>query len=145
MISQTVEYALRAVVLLAGCAPEVRTTAQIADATKIPPAYLVKVMQNLRRAGILASRRGAGGGMSLAVDPADLSVLRVVNALEPVARITTCPLGIKSHGTGLCALHTRLDAAMEATETAFRDTTMADILAEPNKNAPLCGRVRGGG
>lgn len=141
MISQTVEYALRAVVLLAAGAPAGRTTAQIAEATRIPPAYLVKVLQQLRRAGLLTSRRGVGGGMTLAVAPGDLSLLRVVNAIEPVARIETCPLGLKSHGSSLCALHARLDAAMAATEAAFEETTLADILAEANPSAPLCDRA----
>jgi Rrf2 family nitric oxide-sensitive transcriptional repressor len=142
MISQTVEYALRAVVLLANSVPAARTTAEIAEATQIPPAYLVKVLQSLTRAGILSSRRGAGGGVALTRAPDVLTVLDVVNAIEPVARITTCPLGIKDHGMRLCALHARLDEAMAATEDAFRQTTMAELLADSNPSSPLCGRAR---
>ena len=48
MLSQTVEYALRAVVHLAMRAPEPQTTAAIADVTKVPPAYLAKVLQGLK-------------------------------------------------------------------------------------------------
>ncbi|HKD37040.1 MAG TPA: Rrf2 family transcriptional regulator, partial [Pirellulales bacterium] len=53
MISQTVEYALRAVVYLAADAPAARTTEQVAKATRVPAAYLSKVLQNLARAKIV--------------------------------------------------------------------------------------------
>ena len=58
LLSQTVEYALRAAVHLAresgGC-----TSEEIARATKVPSAYLAKVMQSLGRAGLVRSRRTA--------------------------------------------------------------------------------------
>jgi len=47
MISQTVEYALRAVVHLAAESPESRTTQQLAQVTQVPAAYLSKVLQSL--------------------------------------------------------------------------------------------------
>ena len=65
MFSRTVEYALRAVVHLADQAPAARTTDQIAAATLVPKAYLSKVIQGLRRAGLLQSKRGLGGGVAL--------------------------------------------------------------------------------
>ena len=46
MLSQTVEYALRAMVYLADQSPSPRTTEQIATATKVPAAYLSKVLQS---------------------------------------------------------------------------------------------------
>ena len=140
MFSQTVEYALRAVVHLAYVAPEAHTTAQIAEATKVPKDYLSKILQGLARVGIVKTQRGVGGGVSLARDPAELSILDVVNAVEPesVQRITTCPLGLKTHGVRLCPLHKRLDDAVAMVETAFRDTTLAEVLAEPSESVPLC-------
>src|SRR6266404_2848259 len=53
MFSQTVEYALRAVVHLADHAPDARTTDQIATATLVPKAYLSKVIQGLCRANVV--------------------------------------------------------------------------------------------
>jgi Rrf2 family protein len=138
LFSQTVEYALRAVVYLADHAPAPRTTEQIAGATKVPQAYLSKVLQALSRAGVVHSQRGIGGGMSLVKTPAQLTILDVVNAVEPIARIRQCPLGLKSHGVRLCPLHKRMDNALEMMETAFRQTTLAHILAEPTESVPLC-------
>lgn len=140
MFSQTIEYALRAVVHLAYQAPEAHTTADIAEATRVPKDYLSKILQGLAREGIVRTQRGVGGGVSLAKDPAELSILDVVNAVEPesVRRITTCPLGLKTHGVRLCPLHKRLDDAVASVEAAFRKTTLAEVLAEPSESVPLC-------
>src|SRR5437763_4436162 len=105
MFSQTVEYALRAVVHLAYEAPDARTTAQIAEATRVPRDYLAKILQGLSKKGIVSTQRGVGGGVSLAREPSELTILDVVNAGEPSERITTCPLGRKAHGVRLGRLH----------------------------------------
>jgi Rrf2 family protein len=138
MFSQTVEYALRAVVHLAAESPSPQTTDQIATATRVPRAYLSKVLQGLTRAGIVHSQRGIGGGMRLTKDPADLTILEVVNAVEPLGRIRECPLGLAAHGVRLCPLHKRLDNALATVEAAFAQTTLAEILAEPSESTPLC-------
>lgn len=139
MFSQTVEYALRLVVYLAQQDPQARTTEQIAEATRVEHrAYLAKVIQNLVRAGLLHSQRGVGGGITLARRPAELNILDVVNAVDPIRRIKECPLGLASHGVHLCPLHKRLDMALAGVEDAFRRTTLAELLAEPTPSVPLC-------
>ena len=138
MFSQTVEYALRAVVYLAAEAPAARTTAQMAETTKVPKDYLAKIVQGLARAGLVRTQRGVGGGVVLAKDPAEVTILDVVNAVEPIRRITACPLGLKAHGVRLCPLHKRMDNALAAVEEAFRATTLAEVLAEPTDSVPLC-------
>lgn len=138
MFSQTVEYALRAVVHLADQAPAPQTTDQIARVTLVPKAYLSKVIQGLSRAGIVQSKRGVGGGVTLARSPRELTILDVVNAVEPIVRIRHCPLGLKTHGASLCPLHRRMDAALAMVESAFQQTTLDEILAEPTRSHPLC-------
>src|SRR5260370_181202 len=101
MFSQTVEYALRAVVHLADQTPSARATDQIAAATLVPKAYLSKVLQGLCHAQIVQSKRGLGGGMALTKLPSDLTILEVVNAVEPIGRIRECPLGLTAHGVRL--------------------------------------------
>ncbi len=139
MLSQTVEYALRAAVYLADQVPAARTTEQIAVATRVPPAYLSKVLQNLARGGIVTSQRGLHGGFVLARNPDQITILEVVNAVDPVQRIHECPLGFTAHGVNLCPLHRRLDDALASVEKAFRDSTLAEVLAEPSRSVPLCG------
>jgi Rrf2 family protein len=138
VFSQTVEYALRAVVHLAAEAPHPRTTDQIAEVTLVPRAYLSKVLQSLVKSGVVQSQRGLGGGITLGKSPVELTILEVVNAVEPIRRIRTCPLGLAAHGVHLCPLHSRLDAAMATVESALGGTTLAEVLAEPSRSIPLC-------
>lgn len=137
MFSQTVEYALRAIVFLAGQAAA-RTTQQIATATKVPPAYLAKVLQNLSRFNLVKSQRGMHGGFALGKAPESLTIWEVVQAVEPIRRIRECPLELESHRGKLCPLHKKLDDALAQIEQAFTSTTIAEILAEPTTSKPLC-------
>ena len=85
MFSQTVEYALRAVVYLAQHRAEGAVgNRTIAQATQVPTSYLSKVLHDLAAAEILVSRRGVGGGFQLRQSPDELSVLDVVNAVDPL-------------------------------------------------------------
>jgi Rrf2 family protein len=138
MLSQTIDYALRAVTYLASQDPERCTSDRIAAATCIPRPYLSKLLQGLRRAGIVRSRRGEGGGVTLAKAPAKLNLLEVINAVEPIGRIRQCPLGLVEHGVRLCPLHRRLDETLALVEETLRRTTLAEVLAEPTTRRSLC-------
>ena len=139
MLSQTAEYALRAMVCLADHRNQAMTNQRLAEITRVPVGYLHKVMQQLVRTGLVSSQRGLHGGFQLSRSAAEISVLDVVNAVDPVQRITTCPLGLKQHGKHLCPLHRKLDDAAAMIEKAFGSTTLADVLAEPSRSKPLCG------
>lgn len=138
MFTQTVEYSLRAIVWLAAHPDQPQTNQQIAAATLAPTGYLAKVMNSLGRGGLVTAQRGKHGGFLLAKPAAEMTVLEVINCVEPIQRIRTCPLGIASHGSHLCPLHHRLDAAMALVEKAFGETSIGEILAEPSKSKPLC-------
>ena len=138
MISQTAEYALRAIAHISSQPEEAQTTQQIADATRVPLPYLSKVLQALARAGLIHSQRGLHGGIRLLRSPETLSVYDVVQAVDPLQRIMTCPLGLEAHGAHLCPLHRRLDDAFLQVEQAFRESTIADLLREPSTSKPLC-------
>lgn len=137
MISQTVEYALRAVVALAYRHDTPMTGQEIADMTRVPAPYLLKLMQQLVRAGLVHSQRGRGGGFTLTRSPSVVTIWDIVQAVDALERIRTCPLGIQGHGE-LCALHRRLDEAIEQVETAFQKSTLAELLAENSDASPLC-------
>lgn len=142
MISQTVEYALRAVAHLASVAPTGQTTDQIAKVTMVPRAYLSKVLQALVRGGVVYSQRGVGGGMTLARPASELTILDVVNAVDPIQRIHVCPLGRVEHAVQLCPLHRRLDNALESVEIAFAGTKLSEVISESSPAAPLCARPK---
>ena len=138
MISQTVEYALRAIATIAQHEGQPCTAKKISEITQVPLPYLSKLMQGLVRGGLVLSQRGLHGGFVLTKKPEDFTILDVVDVVDPLKRIHECPLKIQSHGTNLCPLHRRLDKALEATETIFRETTLAELLSQPGSVTPLC-------
>lgn len=136
MISQTAEYALRALVHMATVLRDSnqpsQTIGQIAVGTQVPAGYLAKVLQSLVRAGLLASQRGIGGGFRMVKAPDETSVYEVIQAVDPIPRIRHCPLGLEWHSTHLCPLHKSLDDAMSLIERQFRATTIQELVEQPD-------------
>jgi len=137
MLPKTAEYALRAVVLLAGNPQQTASADQIALRTKVPRRYLHLVLQDLVRAGLVRSQPGPGGGYALDRSPEKVSILDVVNAVGSLERIRACPLGLATH-TKLCPLHKELDKVYAATEEAFARVNLAQLLRSTNPITPLC-------
>lgn len=128
MISQTAEYALRAVVHLAQQPSGAAAAQEIAKSIQVPVGYLQKILRQLSRARILSAQRGTGGGFALAKVPTAISVLDVLRAVDSgVVRIEKCPLGITGH-TSLCALHRLLDEQAAAAERIFAATSLAQLV-----------------
>jgi Rrf2 family protein len=117
------------------------STLQISQATHTPAGYLSKVLQELARAGLVVSQTGRTGGFTLTRPPQRISVLDVINAVDPIERIDRCPLDLASH-VELCPLHRRLDNALGMVERAFAESTIGELVAEPARSKPLCDRSR---
>jgi Rrf2 family transcriptional regulator, nitric oxide-sensitive transcriptional repressor len=139
MLSQTAEYALRAVVYLAQHPGEPTTVEQIARHTQVPVGYLAKILQQLARAGLTSAQRGLHGGHTLTRSPADITLLDPVMAVDPIHRIDRCPLNINGHGHELCPLHRTLDNVIAAVARSLQAVTVAALLADSSGAAPLCG------
>jgi len=138
MMSQTAEYALRAAVFLADQDGAPSTTAEIAEGTQIPQGYLAKVMLALSRGRVVNAQRGPNGGFTLRKPADELTLLEVVNTVDPVQRIHECPLKLPHHGPNLCPLHRKLDDCALSIEREFGATTVSDLLNVPQPRKPLC-------
>ncbi|HRJ50517.1 MAG: Rrf2 family transcriptional regulator [Phycisphaeraceae bacterium] len=138
MFSLTAEYALRAMACLALTPDQLVPTPNLARQTKVPPNYLAKVLQLLSAAGLIAGRRGVGGGYRLARASDQITLLEVLRSVTQVERIRACPLGIPSHGTNLCPLHRKIDEAAATVIEIFGQATLADLLTDPSRPWPLC-------
>lgn len=137
MLSSTAEYALRIMIALTESADEPMTGAQIALTTKVPQDYAVKVLQWLGRARMVRGQRGRGGGFRLACDPASTTLLDVVNVIDPLERITACPLGRAAHRNRLCPLHSRLDEVIEVLIDSLDRMSLNDVV-QGQRGPALC-------
>lgn len=87
-ISAKVDYAIRALVELAVSPVPLVRTEYLAEAQNIPASFLERILSELRRAGIVASQRGAHGGYRLARPAADISIADVFRAVDgPLAEV----------------------------------------------------------
>lgn len=137
LISRTSEYALRAALWMLQEPMRSQTTREIAAGTRTPPDYISKVLQSLARAGLVRGQRGVGGGFQFSGDPARITVLDVINAVDSLERIHTCPLGLKAHGKNLCPLHCGMNDVVEQMEATFAKTKLTDLLNTDSKSVPL--------
>lgn len=137
MLSTTAEYALRIMVVLAEADGAPTTSERIAARAHVPPDYSVKVLQSLARARLVQAQRGRGGGFRLECDPRRTSLLTIVNAIEPIPRITECPIGGTTRNGTLCRLHHCLDDILAHAHDTLERTTLAAVLS-PEGNDSLC-------
>lgn len=138
VFSQTTEYALRAMAMLAHEPQRIVSTPELAHATRAPQNYLAKVLQQLAASGLVRGRRGIGGGYRLARPAGDIRLMDVIDAVSVVKRIESCPLGLDSHAAGLCALHRLEDRVAKAVIEVYADHTLADLLGDGAGSRPLC-------
>jgi Rrf2 family protein len=80
-LSRVSDYAIRAVLYLT-LKQQPCKTIEIAEAMVIPKAYLSKVLQELARRDIVRLKAGVGGGVELIASPDELTVLRIIEAIE---------------------------------------------------------------
>jgi Rrf2 family protein len=132
MITRTGLHAVRAMAALARL-PEgtFAGAASIAREIGAPPNYLSKLLQGLAREGLVRSQKGLGGGFQLARDPAQISLLDIVQPIECVSRWSGCVLGHKSCSDDApCAIHDRWKHVRMAYLRMLALTTVADLLAK---------------
>ena len=138
MLSQTIEYALRAMTFLASIDGDASFNSEtIAECTKVPKGYLSKILRDLVVADLIVSQRGPNGGFTLSRSAAKTSMLDVVNAVDPIPRIRKCPLGNPAH-LQLCPLHRRLDNAIAMIEQEFGRASLAEVLETSTKSGGQC-------
>lgn len=133
MLSQTAEYALRAVLYLAGRYGEgpVRVD-DAAEALKVPRNYLSKTLHVLAREGILISTRGPHGGFELAVPADELVLADVVEQFDDLSGPKTCLLGRPACSErSPCSAHQRWKHVGDTARTFYRTTTLADLFEDP--------------
>lgn len=133
MISQKSQYALRALLALARANPgEPLRISTIAAFEKIPKKFLEQILLDLKRAGLVASRRGQQGGYLLQKPASEIAVGAVLRVTESAV----APLACLSHARrcedceedSMCAVRRVFARVAMASNEILDGTTLADIL-----------------
>lgn len=130
-IPMRVDYGVRALVELAQQDPIAdgpTQTAEIATRQHIPEAYLDQVLTILHKSGIIVSRRGPQGGHILAMDPSDIGLGMVMNALEGRSPLLDCLVEPDECSlSDTCAQREVWRFFEEAVQQLLSSTTIADM------------------
>src|SRR5436309_13921740 len=105
--SRSSEYAIRAFVQMASLPPgEYVMVKNIAAEADIPSHFLAKILQDLARDGFLRSSKGPRGGFRLRQPPEEISMLRIIEAVDGAGRFERCIGGCNEcDDRALCGLH----------------------------------------
>jgi Rrf2 family protein len=134
MLSQTAEYALRAVIQLAleprGAPVQ---ASEVATRLRLPANYLGKTLLALGRAGLVTGTRGKGGGYQLARPAGEITLAEVIAPFERLEGPSWCLLGRpECSDRNPCAAHERWKAATARATAFYHQTTINELL----KSAP---------
>lgn len=142
-LSDGVEQAIHSVAMLAGLsAGEVLSAAALAEFHGVSPSYLLKHLQSLSRAGLLATAPGPKGGYQLGRPPEEISLLDVILAVEGSAPAFRCkeirrngpnPLPDK-YFTAPCQINAAMLRAERAYRAELKKVTIAELLAQVIEN-----------
>lgn len=121
---------MRTCVDLALLKGEITDVHSIAERQGMPQHYLAKIVQQLARAGIVSTNRGAHGGVRLAVDPAQLTLLRIFEAVEGPTTFSKCEVFPgECPEEHQCAYHEMLAGLGNTMRTYLQSVTVGALAA----------------
>lgn len=133
-ITRQADYAVRAVLYLAGKGEQRIATSAIAEEKHIPPSFLAKIISQLSIAGLLHTSRGARGGVTLARDPSEITLLEVVEAIDGPIQLNECVENPAACSfTKNCPMRPIWCDAQEDLVKRLRSTNFAAMMAEKNQ------------
>ncbi|HJN42547.1 MAG TPA: Rrf2 family transcriptional regulator [Vicinamibacterales bacterium] len=133
LISQTAEYALRAMVWIVAVPPKRAVGAtELSAGTDISVHYLRKILRRLVLAGMLTSQRGIGGGFRLARSPGEIRIIDILVAVDADPRTDHCAFGWGTcDSSKTCPLHD-LWSSLRGAVLDWANNTTLDEVREPS-------------
>jgi Rrf2 family nitric oxide-sensitive transcriptional repressor len=127
------DYSLRVLIYLAADTSRRATIAEIAAAFGVSEHHLTKVVHFLGKQGWIATVRGKGGGLALAMPPQEIGIGQVVRDTEGEAMPAECFAGDAGHCViaSSCRLKGVLAEAVQAFQAVLDRYTLADITRNP--------------
>jgi Rrf2 family protein len=133
-ITRQADYAVRAVLHLAQIKNGDRAaTSTVAKEQHIPPSFLAKIISQLSIAGLLHTSRGARGGVTLARDPKEITLLEVIEAIDGPIQLNECvgDSGVCTFDSD-CPIKTVWCEAQDELVSRLRRTDFGQLLAKAN-------------
>jgi Rrf2 family protein len=131
LITRETDYAIRATLYLAKQSDLEKSvsTAELSEEMGIPYRFLRKIVSKLVASELIVSRRGKGGGLSLARAPQDISLIQIISAVDPDAvLLNRCLSDMKQCDRSLyCGIHTELARMQKQLDAGLASVTLATM------------------
>ena len=108
------------------------TLADIAKRQGISLSYLEQLFAKLRRSGLVDSVRGPGGGYTLALEPAKISVAEIIVAINENIDATRCGGEKNCHGDETCLTHQLWEDLSTRIHEFLNGITLGDLVTKPH-------------
>jgi len=135
MLSKKTKYAIKALTLLARNGDDnPMHIAEIATQESIPKKYLESILVELRKAGLLYSRKGSGGGYVLGRKPGDISLVQVLRVTDgPIAMVSCASLNYyhkceECLDEASCSIRNTFVTVRAANVKILSETSIADMV-----------------
>jgi Rrf2 family protein len=140
MLSKKTKYAIKALVILGKNAdkPPMQIS-KIAEEERIPKKFLEQILLDLRNAGFLYSKKGAGGGYSLNKDPKEIFLVHILRITGgPIAMVPCASLNFfhkcdECQQETTCGIRDVFIKVRDETLKILTETSIADIIAKENE------------
>jgi len=133
LITRASEYAILSLIVLSK-ANSPMDSETLSKNLSIPKSFLAKILQSLAKNEILKSYKGVNGGFSLAQNPADISMLKVMSCVEGKApAVFDCASSVKdcpSDKAEICSIWPFLNKLQGKIDSFLADLTLADIMED---------------
>lgn len=144
MLSKKSQYAFKALVYLTEHASETPVLiSEISEKKNIPLKFLENILLELRKAGILESKKGKGGGYYFRIDPRQVSLAQVMRLIDgPIALLPCVSLNFyekcKDCDETNCGLNRMMVQVRDATLKVLEHKTVADLCVRSDGNGLSC-------
>jgi Rrf2 family protein len=140
MLSQKARYALHALIVIGTRGPdELLQISDIAKEARVPHKFLEQILLDLKKRGIVRSRRGRAGGYLLGANPKDISFADVIRAIDGPLALAPCVSATAYHkcedcvDEATCAIRKVLLAARDATADVLESRNLAQAVVTARK------------
>ena len=129
--TRRLEGSLRVLMALAATLGRMTHAQEIAETAGLDVVAVRQLTRVLERARFITSKSGPAGGYRMAEDPASISVMAVMDAVEGRLDLGHCTLrGVECPATGVCALHVPWEKGAGAMRASLETLTLSDLIGE---------------
>lgn len=136
-ITQEADYAIRFVYMMAQDKDAIQGASQLSQKAATPERYTLKILHKLKHQGIVFSIKGVRGGYRLACDPSEITLRRIIEAIDGEIALSKCmseePCTRMGQNKQACCFHRIFCTLSREMAERLDGITIADVLTNSER------------